>query len=93
MADNRTKILALRIPADESKVRFVSVDIKPRLQDDGNTEIFREEIPDLSPGLGDALQHRRSSDFHVRNVKDPDYYFPSFIRSNDSTIYGRYCLY
>lgn len=93
MANNRTKIPALRIPAERPEVRFVSVDIKSRQQDDGNAEIFWEEAPDLSPGLGDAFQQRRSSDFHVRNVEDPDYHFPYFIRSNDSTIYGRYSLY
>jgi hypothetical protein len=61
MAHHQIKTLTLRILADGSEVRFVSVDIKPRPQDDGNADF--DEVQGLSPGLGDAFQQRRSSDF------------------------------
>jgi hypothetical protein len=34
--------------------------------------IFFDEVPDLSPWLRDAFQQRRTSDFHIRNVEDPE---------------------
>ena len=45
-------MLALRIPADGSQAQLISVDIKPRPLDDGNADFF-DEVPDLSPWLGD----------------------------------------
>jgi hypothetical protein len=85
--------LALRIPADGSQAQLISVDIKPRPLDDGNADFF-DEVPDLSPWLGDdAFKQRRVSDFYVKNVEDPNSQFPGFIRDDDTALLGKYMLY
>jgi hypothetical protein len=84
--------LALRIPADGSDAQLVSVDIKDRPQDDGNADFF-DNVPDLSPWLGDAFKQRRVADFYVKNVEDPRAQFPRLVRDDDTTLHGRYLLY
>ena len=92
LSHHMAKTLALRIPADGSEAQLVSVNIKPRPHDDGNADFF-DNVPDLSPWLGDAFKQRRASDFYVKNVEDPSPQFPGFVRDNDTALHGKYVLY
>jgi len=85
--NSMVKTVALRIPADGSGAQLVSVNIKARPHDDGNADFF-DNVPDLSPWLGDAFKQRRVSDFHVRNVVDPNSQFPGLIRDNETALHG-----
>lgn len=86
------KTIALRIPADGSDAQLVSVNIRPRPHDDGNADFF-DNVPDLSPWLGDAYKQRRVSDFYVKHAEDPNSQFPGFVRDNNITLHGKYVLY
>lgn len=93
MNDLAPKPLALRIPADGSTAQLIRFDIKQRSADDGGYGDFFDEIPDLRPWYGDAFLERRFSIFHVGSVKDSDFKFPGFMKSDDTIIHGFYCLY
>ncbi|KAL5316302.1 hypothetical protein ACEPPN_015347 [Leptodophora sp. 'Broadleaf-Isolate-01'] len=86
------KTIALRIPADGSDAQLVSVHIRPRPHDDGNADYF-DNVPDLSPWLGDGFKQRRVSDFYVKDVEDPNSQFPGFVRDNNTSLHGNYVLY
>jgi hypothetical protein len=89
---NTAPIIAVRIPADGSDAQLVSVNIKPRPHDDGNADFF-DDVPDLTPWLGDAFKQRRVSDFYVKNDEDPSPQFPGFVRDNGTALHGKYVLY
>lgn len=86
------KTIVLRIPANGLAPELVSVKVKPRPHGDGDADFF-DNVPDLSPWLRDTFKHRRVSDFHVSDVRDPRFQFSGFIKDNEASLHGRYMLY
>lgn len=93
----RTKETALLLPYDGSSIKIVSCDIKERADEDVNdwAAEFYDRIPDLRPWLGNAFQHRRMADFYVdsKERNDHDHVNRAFIKFDNSSSHGRYCLY
>ncbi len=92
----KPKVLALLLPADRSEVKLVSYDCMDREDGDRNMNAeFYDPIPDLRPWLGNCFHERRMATFYVDTkeqcLRDP--VTSAFIKSEDSTSHGRYCLY
>jgi hypothetical protein len=92
----RAKAKALLLPANGSEVKLVGYNVMERENGDGNANAdFYDPIPDLRPWLSDAFQERVMVTFYI-DVKEQynyDTVTRTFIKADDSTSYGRYCLY
>lgn len=92
----KSKIIALLLPADGSEVKLVDYNLMNREDGDRNINAdFYNPVPDLRPWLGDSFNERRMATFYV-DVKAQQHRDPvnsAFIKSEDSTSHGRYCLY
>lgn len=92
MSSQTNTISALRVPADGSGIHLAPVEIKTRPEDDCNADFF-DDVADLSPWLGDVFKQGRVSDFSANSQRDSRQQFPGFVQSDNSTLYGQYCLY
>ena len=91
-----TPLQALLLPAAGAGVGLVSYKLIERDYGDQNMNAeFYDPVPDLRPWMGHSFKERLMEPFYVdaqaQNHCDP--VNRAFIRSDDSTSHGRYCLY
>lgn len=89
---------ALLLPADGSKIRTVNYNIKEKDDEDvvdSGMADFYDPIPDLRSWFEEAYQDRAMTAFHVdeRSSKNCDPIGRAFIKSEEPTARGQYCLY
>lgn len=92
LANPTCKSKALLLPADGSQARLVCYGLKQRSDEDTATD-FYEDIPDLRPWLGDAFPERDFTNFYVHSKEQDDSKYVGFVQSDNSNIYGNYCMY
>ena len=86
-----SRTAALCIPAEGSDPRLVSINITPGPHNDGNADSY-DNVPDLSPRLGEAFKQRRVSDFYIKDIEDSSPQFSGFIRHDDVALHGKSIL-